>query len=66
VKNDIYDEHFDDEYKVLRNTLHLTDSQALETAIADLSRVRLVELQASRVKGKFDIPHIRAIHRYIF
>ena len=66
MKNDIYDEHFDDEYKVLRNTLHLTDSQALETAIADLSRVRLVELQASRVKGKFDIPHIRAIHRYIF
>ncbi len=66
MNSDIYDGHFDDEHRVLRNTLHLTDPQALEIAIADLSRARLVELQASPVKGKFDIPHIRAIHRYIF
>ena len=56
MKIDTYDEHFD-EYRVLRNTLHLTDLQAVETAIADLSRARLVELQASPVKGRFDPTH---------
>jgi len=66
VKSDIYDDHFDDEHRVLRNRLGLTDPQFLETVIADLSHTRLVELRDSPVKGKFDIPHIRAIHRYIF
>jgi cell filamentation protein len=66
VKSDIYDDHFDDEHRILRNRLGITDPHFLETVIADLSHTRLVELRDSPVKGKFDIPHLRAIHRYIF
>ena len=66
MKSEIYDDHFDDEHRILRNRLGLTDPHFLETVIADLSHARLVELRDAPVKGRFDIPHLRAIHRYIF
>jgi cell filamentation protein len=62
----LFDAHFDDEHRVLRNTLNLTDPIALETAIADLSHIRVAELELSPIKGRFDVAHLRAIHRYIF
>ncbi|HEY1744281.1 MAG TPA: hypothetical protein VGG18_14015, partial [Granulicella sp.] len=62
----IYDSQFDDEHRILRNKLGLTDPTQLETAIAQLSYIRVIELSETPLKGKFDIPHLRAIHRYIF
>jgi cell filamentation protein len=66
VSGVIYDSQFDDEHRILRNKLGLTDPTQLETAIAQLSYIRVIELSETPLKGKFDIPHLRAIHRYIF
>lgn len=62
----LYDEHFDDEHRILRNKLSLTDAAVLEDAIAQLSFARVEELSQNPLKGNFDIPHLRSIHRYIF
>jgi cell filamentation protein len=62
----IYDSQFDDEHRILRNKLGFTDPSQLETAIAQLSYIRVMELNETPLPGKFDIPHLRAIHRYIF
>jgi len=62
----LFDAHFDDKHRILRNKLGLTDAAVLEYAIAQLSFARIEELLNRRFKGNFDIPHLRAIHRYIF
>jgi cell filamentation protein len=62
----IFDSQFDDRHRVLRNTLNLTDSALLETAIASLSHIRVAELEESPLPGKFDIQHLRKIHHHIF
>lgn len=62
----IYDSQFDDDYRILRNKLGFTDSLPLESAIAQLSYIRVMELNETPLPGRFDIPHLRAIHHYIF
>jgi len=62
----LYDAHFDDEHRVLRNTLAIIDTEVLEQHIARLSFQRVAELEETPLRGKFDVPHLRAIHRYIF
>ena len=62
----LFDAHFDDEHRVLRNKLGITDAAELELHIARLSYIRVIELETKPLRGKFDIPHLRAIHRYIF
>jgi cell filamentation protein len=66
VSGVIYDSQFDDAHRILLNKLGLTDPTQLEPAIAQLSYIRVIELSETPLKGKFDIPHLRAIHRYIF
>lgn len=62
----IFDSQFDDAHRVLRNRLGITDAEQLEQYIARLSYIRVLELEDSPVPGRFDIPHLRAIHKYIF
>ena len=62
----IYDSQFDDAHRILRNKLGFIDPSQLESAIAQLSYIRVIELNETPLKGTFDIPHLRAIHRYIF
>jgi len=66
VPSEIYDEHWDDEHRILRNTLGIIDPEELEPHIARLSYGRVGELGETPLRGKFDIPHLRAIHRFIF
>jgi len=66
VSGVIYDSQFDDAHRILRNKLGFIDPSQLEPAIAQLSYIRVIELNETPLKGKFDIPHLRAIHRYIF
>jgi cell filamentation protein len=66
VPREIYDKHWDDEHRILRNTLGITDPHELEPHIARLSYWRVAELLVTPVKGHFDIPHLRSIHRHIF
>ena len=62
----LFDAHFDDEHRVLRNKLGIANADDLEPHIARLSYIRVVELEDKPLPGNFDIPHLRAIHRYIF
>ncbi len=62
----LFDSHFDDKHRVLRNKLGITDAHELESHIARLSFIRVVELEDKPIPGSFDIRHLRLIHRHIF
>jgi cell filamentation protein len=62
----LFDAHFDDEHRVLRNRLGILDAEELEPHIARLSYIRVLELEDAPIRGKFDIAHLRSIHKHIF
>jgi cell filamentation protein len=62
----LFDSQFDDEQRVLRNTLGIRDAATLEPHIARLSFQCVLELEAKPIPGNFDIRHLRAIHHHIF
>ena len=51
---------------VLRNVLDIRDPQELAVYEADSTGTRLAELFLSPLNGRFDVGHLRAIHKYIF
>jgi cell filamentation protein len=51
---------------ILRNIPDIRDPQRLAAFEANATAARLVELDAAPLKGKFDVAHVRAIHRHIF
>ena len=51
---------------VLRNRCGITDRAVLAEFELKASLDRVVELAANPVAGSFDLPHLCAIHRYIF
>ncbi len=62
----LFDSQFDDKHGVLRNKLGITAAHKLEPHIARLSFQRVLELETAPLPGRFDIPHLRAIHHAIF
>lgn len=54
----------------LRNRLGITDAEALTRAESDLSLRRILQLQKGtapeETRGRFDLAHLKAIHRHIF
>jgi cell filamentation protein len=51
---------------VLKNLRGLTDPQVLERLEAHRTQRRVAELIDTPVAGRFDVAHLKAIHRYIF
>lgn len=51
---------------VLRNLLDIRDPHQLAALEANATTARLVELDAAPLSGRFDVAHLKAIHRYIF
>jgi cell filamentation protein len=51
---------------VLRNNLEIRDSRHLAAFEANATAARLIELDASPLAGRFDVAHLKAIHRHIF
>jgi len=51
---------------VLRNTLDIRDPRQLAAFEANATAARLIELDAVPLEGRFDVAHVKAIHRYIF
>src|SRR5437870_12342295 len=51
---------------VLRNILDLRDPEQLAAFEANATAARLIELDAAPPVGRFDVAHLKAIHRYIF
>ena len=51
---------------VLRNKLGLTDQDQLDQYEAEITALRLVQLQESPIKGNFDLDHLKQFHFHIF
>jgi cell filamentation protein len=51
---------------LLRNIPDIRDAERLADFEANATVARLVELDAAPLKGRFDVGHLRAIHRHIF
>jgi cell filamentation protein len=51
---------------VLKNRLGITDETALEKSEASHVAIRSFELTLKPLKGRFDLEHLQAIHRYLF
>ena len=66
MKPTLADSQFDEQNRVLKNNLGLVDSEELTRLAADFASARLAQLIGKPLPGNFDIPHLRAIHRYIF
>ncbi len=66
MKPQLADTQFDEQHGLLKNKLGITDSAKLTQKIAEYASGRLLRLYEQPLVGKFDIPHLRAIHRYIF
>jgi cell filamentation protein len=54
------------ETNVLRNLLDIRDPGALDAFEADAATHRLAELHERPFGGRFDVAHLKAIHRHIF
>ena len=52
--------------EVLRNKAGIREQVALDAFEADVTAVRMLELTENPLPGAFDLPHIRAMHRYLF
>lgn len=51
---------------VLRNTLDIRDSGALERIEANLTYLRSARLASQPIAGSYDLSHLQAFHRYLF
>lgn len=66
MKPPLVDSQFDEQHGVLKNKFNSVDPTELTQLAADFASVRSSQLLLRPTTGKFDIPHLRAIHRYIF
>lgn len=51
---------------VLRNRLNIRDTERLSEAETSFTLMRMMELDKNPVNGKFDIDHLKEIHRRLF
>jgi fido (protein-threonine AMPylation protein) len=61
-----HDHYLDPASGVLKNRFGITDTATLEASEADLVAARSRELSLAPLKGRFDLAHLQAIHRYLF
>lgn len=60
------DHYLDLKSGVLKNLLGISDQSALDSAEADFVAARSRELALKPLSGKFDLPHLQAIHKRLF
>jgi cell filamentation protein len=61
-----HDDYLDPASGVLKNRLGIADAATLEQTEAALVATRSYELSQNPLKGRFDLTHLQAIHRYLF
>jgi cell filamentation protein len=66
MKPTLHDSQFDERNGVLKNKLGLVEPEDLTRLAADFASARIAQLLARPIRGHFDVPHLRAIHRHIF
>jgi cell filamentation protein len=60
------DHYLDPETGVLKNKLGIKNQTILHECEADYAAVRAYELAKTPMNGRFDIDHLKAIHKYLF
>jgi cell filamentation protein len=60
------DPYLDPATGVLKNRLGIADESTLGQTEADIVAARSYELSRRPLKGRFDLAHLQAIHRYLF
>jgi cell filamentation protein len=61
------DDHYvDSKSGVLKNLLHIANQAALDSAEANFVAARSRELALKPLPGRFDLPHLQAIHKRLF
>jgi cell filamentation protein len=60
------DEYIDPISGVLKNRFGIVDATLLSETEADLAAARSRELALTPLKGKFDLAHLQATHKYLF
>ena len=60
------DPYLDEATGVLKNRFGILDEPTLEATEAELVAARSLELEFSPLKGRLDLPHLQAIHLYLF
>ena len=60
------DPYLDPTTGVLKNRLNIADETSLEQTEADIVAARSYELSRTLLKGRFDLAHLQAIHKYLF
>jgi cell filamentation protein len=63
---DIADTYCYDNSSVLKNKLGLQDQDKLDTFEADITALRIIELDNNPVLGQFDLEHLQKIHFHVF
>lgn len=61
-----HDPYLDPTSGVLKNRFGITDQKTLDEAEASLVAWRSYQLAQAPLKGKFDLTHLKAIHRHLF
>jgi cell filamentation protein len=60
------DPYLDSATGVLKNRLGIADESTLEQTEVDIVAARSYELSRTPLKGRFDLAHLQAIHKYLF
>lgn len=55
-----------DKNNVLKNKLGISDQNKLEQVERDITSYKISLLKEKPIKGKFDLAHLQAIHKYLF
>lgn len=51
---------------VLKNKLNIKDAEELRTAEREITALKTSQAMINRIKGKFDFPHLKKIHYFLF
>lgn len=55
-----------EDVNVMKNKFNIKDSKKLEQAEADVTYIKLLDVDRVTADGKFDMLHLKAINKYIF
>jgi fido (protein-threonine AMPylation protein) len=66
AKYSAHDPYLDPDSRLLRNRLGITDQVELDRVEATFAAVRAYELEKASAPSRFDLDHLRHVHRTLF
>lgn len=62
----LLDPYLDPFWQILRNKVHARTAAELAASETELVLVRSMQLTENPIEGRYDLPHVQAIHRHLF